>query len=101
MPEPRTKNPELKSPGYEIFIGALSVLSIVNIVLLPGVTATALNNVLRIMNPFFSAIFLIDFPFRLLTAPSKSISFFRHYGWADLLASLPFAQLKVLRLFRV
>jgi hypothetical protein len=101
MLDPRTKNPELKSPGYEIFIGALSVLSIVNIVLLYGVNDKSLSNVLRIMNAIFSATFLIDFTFRLLTAPSKSTYFFRHYGWADLLASLPFAQLKVLRLFRV
>src|SRR5262249_55531101 len=101
MPEPRTKNPELKSPGYEIFIGALSVLSIVNIVLLYGVNDTGLNNVLRIIKPFSTPIFLIASTFRLLPAPSRWISSFRHYGWADLLASLPFAQLKVLRLFRV
>jgi hypothetical protein len=35
MLEPRRKNRELKSPGYEIFIGALSVLSFVNIVRRP------------------------------------------------------------------
>jgi Ion transport protein len=101
MPDPRTTNPELKSPGYEIFIGALSVLSIVNIVLLYGVNDKSLDNVLLIMNAIFSFVFLIDFFFRLSTAPSKSTYFFRHYGWADLLASLPLAQLKVLRLFRV
>ena len=100
MPEPRTRSQELKSPGYEIFIGALSVISIVNIVLQYGVNDQSLDNVLLIMDAVFSFTFLIDFSFRLWTAPSKSTYFFRHYGWADLLASLPLAQLKVLRLFR-
>jgi hypothetical protein len=101
MVEPQTTGRELKSPGYEIFIGALSVLSIVNIVLMYGVDDKSLSNVLLIMNALFSVTFLIDFTYRLLTAPSKSTYFFRRYGWADLLASLPLAQLKVLRLFRV
>ena len=38
---------------------------------------------------------------RGLTADSKSRYFFREFGWADLLASLPFEQLKILRVFRV
>ena len=101
MPAPRTTNRELKGPGYEIFIGALSVLSILNIVLLYAVNDKSLDNVLLIMNFVFSVTFLIDFFLRLSTAPSKSTYFFRQYGWADLLASLPVAQLKILRLFRV
>src|SRR5215207_1069205 len=101
MLERSSESRELKSPGYEIFIGALSLLSIVNIVLLYVINDEDLSNVLLIMNVVFSTMFLIDFTFRLLTATSKSTYFLRHYGWADLLASLPFAQLKVLRLFRV
>lgn len=101
MLDPRNKNKELKSPGYEIFVGALSVLSILNLVLLYAVRDSGLNKILRIMDVIFSAIFLVDFTYRLLTAPSKSEYFFRRFGWADLLASLPFQQLKVLRLFRV
>jgi hypothetical protein len=93
---------ELKSTGYEIFIGVLSILSIVNLVLmLTVVNDEGLNTVLRVMNILFSAIFLADFAYRLATAPKRGAYFFRHYGWADLLASLPFAELKVLRLFRV
>ena len=61
----------------------------------------ALNTVLWFMNVLFSAIFLADFTYRLTTAPRRGVYFFRHFGWADLLASLPFPQLKVLRLFRV
>ena len=40
------------------------------------------------------AIFLADFTYRLLTAESKFDYFFRQFGWADLLASLPFEQVK-------
>jgi len=101
MLDTRTTNRELKSPGYEIFIGALSVLSIANIVLLYAINDKGLSNILLIMNVIFSAIFLLDFTYRLLTAPSKSDYFFRRFGWADLIASFPLQQLKVLRLFRV
>ena len=93
---------ELKNTGYEIFIGILSVLSIVNIFLLYGFRYDEnMQNVLDIMNILLSGIFMIDFVFRILTASSKSGYFFRRYGWADLLASLPFPQLKFLRIFRL
>ncbi|WP_401000615.1 ion transporter [Agromyces sp. GXQ0307] len=98
MAKPRS---ELKSTGYEIFVGALSVLSIVNLVLMYALADDALDTVLQVMNALFSAIFLIDFVYRLATAPQRGAYFFRHFGWADLLASLPFAQLKILRLFRI
>ena len=92
---------ELKSTGYEIFIGVLSILSIVNIFLLYLVRDPALDQVIDVMNAVFSGIFFIDFLYRLLTAPSRSRYFFRHFGWADLLASLPFPQFKILRIFRL
>ncbi len=92
---------ELKHAGYEIFVGILSVLSIVNIVLLYAVEDPNLDSVLRVMNILLSAIFLADFTYRLLTAESKSRYFFRQFGWADLLASLPFEQVKILRVFRL
>ena len=93
---------ELKSTGYEIFIGILSILSIVNIVLLFAyVDDDSMRAVLGAMNALFSVIFLGDFVYRLVTAPSRSDYFFRSFGWADLLASLPFPQFKVLRVFRL
>jgi voltage-gated potassium channel len=60
-----------------------------------------LREILLVMNAIFSIIFLIDFTYRITTAPSASRYFFVQFGWADLLASLPFAELKILRLFRV
>jgi voltage-gated potassium channel len=92
---------ELKSTGYEIFVGILSILSILNLVLLLAVRVQSLATVLDVMNALFSLIFLADFTYRILTAPSASAYFFKHFGWADLLASLPFPQFKVLRLFRL
>lgn len=98
---PRVRS-ELKSTGYEIFVGALSVLSIVNLVLLFAFgNDGSLATVLVAMNALFSAVFLADFAYRLATAPHRGAYFFRHYGWADLLASLPFPQFKILRLFRI
>ena len=91
----------LKNPGYEIFIAALSVLSIVNLVLIFIIQDPDLDYVLAIMNVPITIIFLIDFLYRLKSAPSKSYYFWRNWGWADLLASLPFQQTKILRLFRL
>ena len=93
---------ELKNTAYEIFIGALSILSIGNLVLMYVIAGdTALELVLSVMNALFSAIFLGDFIYRISTAPKASRYFFRGFGWADLLASLPFPQFKILRLFRL
>ena len=89
---------ELKDPGYELFIGAVSLLSIVNVVLLYVVEDLSLDTVL---NALISVILFADFVYRLLTAPSRSEYLFRHYGWADLLSSLPLAVVKVFRLFRL
>ena len=93
---------ELKNTAYEIFIGALSILSIANLVLVYAFAADpALQLILSVMNALFSVIFLGDFIYRMSTAPSSARYFFRGFGWADLLASLPFPQLKILRVFRL
>jgi voltage-gated potassium channel len=91
----------LRNPGYEIFIAALSVLSILNLVLLYLVQDAELDFVLMVMNLILTIIFLIDFLVRFRAAPSKSGYFWHAYGWADLLASLPFSQVKIFRLFRL
>jgi hypothetical protein len=93
---------ELKNTGYEIFIGILSLLSIFNLLLLYGFRSDQyLQNIILAVNLLLSAIFLIDFTYRFLTASSKQAYFFRGFGWADLLASLPFEQVKILRIFRL
>lgn len=87
--------------GYEIFVGILSILSILNIFLAFFYKDADMEGILNIMNGLFSIIFLGDFVFRISTVPSKSTYFFRDFGWADLFASLPFPQFKVLRVFRL
>jgi voltage-gated potassium channel len=93
---------ELKNAGYELFIAALSILSMVNVVLIYGFRDDKnLQDVLFVMNALLSAIFFVDFLYRLFTATSKSDYFLRQFGWADLLACLPFKQVKVFRIFRL
>ena len=93
---------ELKSIGYELFIGALSILSIGNLIALLIFNSNSdIQTVLEIMNAIMFPIFLVDFFYRLSTAESRSGYFFRGFGWADLLSSLPFPNAKILRLFRL
>ncbi len=92
---------ELQSPGYEIFIALLSILSIVNLVLIYAIDDEALNYVVLSVNIVVSVILFLDFCLRFWRAPSRSRYLFRQFGWADLLASLPLMQLKVLRVFRL
>src|SRR6478735_3758282 len=101
MTQATTDREELKNTGYEIFVGLLSILSIVNIALLYIVDDPNLDTILYVMSGILSAIFLVDFTFRLFTVESKARYFFREFGWADLLASLPFEQVKILRVFRL
>ncbi len=101
MPVKKRINTELKPIGYELFIGALSVLSILNLVLLLFVKDPALETVIYVINGFMMPIFVGDFLYRFFTAQSKSGYFFRSFGWADLISSLPFPQLKILRMFRL
>ncbi|QKJ19195.1 ion transporter [Microbacterium hominis] len=98
----RKNRSELKSLPYEIFIGALSILSIVNLVLIVVFAADgAVQTILYTMNALLSAILFGDFLYRLFTAESALRYFFRGFGWADLIASVPLPGLKVLRLFRL
>lgn len=92
---------EVKAIGYELFIGALSVLSIFNLLFLYLVNDPDIANVIYIINGFMMPIFLGDFFYRLFTTRNKSDYFWRNFGWADLFSSLPFPQLKILRLFRL
>jgi voltage-gated potassium channel len=99
-PDPSVRG-ELKDTGYEIFIAALSLLSIINLVLAVAIPNEAMTLVIIVIDWLLSLILLGDFFYRLATAESRSRYFFREFGWADLLASLPLYQLKILRVFRL
>jgi voltage-gated potassium channel len=94
------KRREEQDFGYELFIAAVSILSVFNMVLayIPGVDQDAIN-VVYIINAVLTLLFIYDFGLRLATAPSRSFYFFRDYGWADLLATIP--ALRIFRLFRI
>jgi hypothetical protein len=84
------ENRELKGIGYELFIGALSILSIVNLILMLVIrNDNNLETVLMIMNAIMFPIFLGDFLYRFFTSENRAHYFFRGFGWADLLSSPP------------
>lgn len=95
----------LDNPGYEIFIAVLSILSIINLIAIYAVQDQAIEYVLTTMNLLLSFILFLDFLQRFIKAPQRGVSpwhyFFREFGWADLAASLPLPQLKILRVFRL
>ncbi len=101
QPPAATHRRELKGIGYELFIGALSVLSILNLIMMYAFSSETIDMVLGVINIIMTPIFLGDFCYRFFTTHAKSHYFWRNFGWADLLSSLPFPQLKVLRLFRL
>jgi len=93
---------ELKDTSYELFILLLSLLSLFNLLIfvLPRVDPVV-EGVVAIVDVFITVIFMLDFLNRFFSAESKTQYFFREWGWADLLASLPIQQLKIFRTFRV
>ncbi len=97
----RTQPPELVNAPREVFIFALTILSLVNIVLaLPFSPLTsAQRQVIMIIDGVLTVFFLLDFGTRMRQATSKSRYFFHERGWLDLLGSLP--GLRVLRVFRL
>jgi voltage-gated potassium channel len=86
--------------GYELFIAAVSVLSVFNLILIyfPRIDPDAVNVVYTI-NVILTMFFIYDFSLRFATAPDRKFYFFRNFGWADLLAIVPL--FRIFRLFRI
>jgi len=91
----------LKNTNYEVFILAISILSLVNWVLYFIPLPRNVDNLLLTVNMLLSFIFLVDFLYRLFTTESKKRYFFRQYGWLDLISSLPNPVAKIARLGRI
>jgi voltage-gated potassium channel len=100
IPMTSAKKSDYFNCGYEIFIAAISVLSVVDMLLAvaPGVDPDAVK-VIYLINTALTLFLLADFIARFYVAPSRSFYFFRDFGWADLLACAPY--FRILRLFRV
>jgi voltage-gated potassium channel len=91
----------LRNPSYEIFMAALSVLSIFNLILERIIQEQSLDYIIFAVNFLLTLCFLADFIYRMWTADSRSHYFFRDFGWADMLASIPFSSTSILRVFRL
>jgi voltage-gated potassium channel len=91
----------IKIYSYELFILAISILAILNIIIVGFVDDTDMNEVLVIINFVLSLILLIDFSYRLFSAKDKLNYFIYRYGWLDLLGSLPLFWMPIFRLIRI
>ena len=103
MATKQTKDKELKSTGYELFILLLSLVSIFNMAVV-FLSAFVLfdkdtMDVVAIIDTLLTVFFLFDFNYRILTTKAKSTYFFKKWGWADLLACIP--MFRIFRLFRI
>jgi len=91
----------LKNSNYELFILALSGYSLLNLALLLLPVPQQMKDVIWIVDSTLCLIFMGDFLYRLLRAPSKRVYLIKQYGWSDFLGSLPVTGLRLARLFRV
>lgn len=85
-------------PGYELFIIALSIFSLVNVVILLAPFDQDTKDVAFIVDGFLCIFFLADFLLRLYRSHPRRLYFIHQEGWIDLLGSLP---LPLFRLFRI
>ncbi len=92
---------QLKDTNYEIFVIALSILSIINFIWAAAAVDEDIQRVLFFINLLLSVIFLADFLYRFFSAKSKGHYVIREFGWLDLLSSLPFGIVKIARLLRI
>lgn len=87
--------------SYEIFMLSVSMLSLVNLVLLAVLHGSEIQRIIFAIDRVAGIIFLLDFIRRLNGAKNKKYYFLKQKGWADLLASIPFAAFNIFRLFRI
>jgi voltage-gated potassium channel len=92
---------ELKRENYECFIVALSLLSLINLVLMFTLPLPENREIIQICDLVLSGIFLLDFAFRLISATSRRSYLVQQLGWLDFLGSLPFPGWRLFRLFHV
>jgi voltage-gated potassium channel len=91
---------ELQAPGYEIFIGLLAVISLINLAITVLPFSEDTKGIARIIDIPLTMIFLLDFSSRLLRSHPRRVYFVEQRGWLDLLGSLP-AGFKLFRIFRL
>ena len=92
---------DLRKANYELFILALTILSLFNLPLILFATNDETNQVAFTVNVMISAIFFIDFLARLHWAEARREYFTKHYGWLDLVGSVPIPGFNLARVWRV
>src|SRR5262245_47698091 len=92
---------ELKRGSYECFILAVSLLSITNLGLASILPMREAREIIQVCDLTLAGILLLDFAFRLTTAPRRRDYLLREGGWLDFLGSLPLPGLRPIRLFRI
>src|SRR5262245_34584551 len=88
--EDRAEERAQESNAYELFILVLTVYSLLIMVwlLLPWLSPATLHG-LSVYDNAICVVFLLDFGWRMRSAPSKRGYFFGERGWLDLLGSIP------------
>lgn len=81
--------PDRTSHAYDLFILALTLLSLGIMVLLVIPETQATTDLLNFYDNLIAFVFLADFAWRISHAPSKRHYFIDERGWLDLLGSIP------------
>lgn len=100
-PSRREELREEVGPSYELFIVAISVLSLFNILIFVGPFDPNTKEIAGIVDIVLSVVLLADFFGRLYVAEDRRDYFFRRRGFLDLLGSLPLPVIRVFRVVRV
>jgi|tagenome__1003787_1003787.scaffolds.fasta_scaffold20987926_4 voltage-gated potassium channel Kch len=90
-----------KPSSFDLFILALSLFSLANIVWLFVPLPEPIFHVVLIVDTLCTIAFFSDFLLRLRRAPVKSFYFLHQKGWLDLIGSFPFPVLRLARVFRM
>jgi voltage-gated potassium channel len=100
-PDRRQVLREEVGPSYELFIVAVSALSLFNIVIFTGPFDPNTKEIAGIVDLILSGILIADFLGRLYVAERWQAYFFGRQGYLDLLGSLPLPVIRVFRVVRV
>ena len=98
--EELSNNKDVRHINYELFILVLTALSILNLVFMVLDRDDDVVQVALRVNVLLSLVFFIDFLLRLRAADSKRQYFLNHFGWLDLLGSLPVPGASLARIMR-
>lgn len=91
----------IRGTSYEVFVLAISVLSLINLILLLLPFGGDSNQVVFIVDKFIGVLFIYDFILNIVSSKDKKKYFFKNFGWADLLAAIPFSTFNIFRIFRI